>query len=83
MKFTGSGCDINDRIIFFFAGHGHTVSSRRGEIGYLVPVDGYPGDISTLIRWDELTRNADLINAKHIFFRVKYHFSHQNSIMVA
>src|SRR5689334_22273909 len=30
----------DDRIIVFFAGHGHTVSGRRGEIGFLVPVDG-------------------------------------------
>jgi hypothetical protein len=33
-----------------------------------VPVDGKPDDLSTLIRWDDLTRNADLIPAKHIFF---------------
>ena len=58
----------NDRMIVFFAGHGHTAPSRRGEIGFLVPVDGDPSDLSTLIRWDELTRNADLISAKHIFF---------------
>ena len=45
----------------FFAGHGHTVPAHRGEIGYLLPVDGDPSDLSTLIRWDDLTRNADLI----------------------
>ena len=58
----------NDRIVVFFAGHGHTVRSRRGEIGFLVPVNGDPSDLSTLIRWDELTRNADLIPAKHMLF---------------
>ena len=58
----------DDRIVVFFAGHGHTISGRRGEIGYLVPVDGNSGDLSTLIRWDELTRNADLIPAKHMLF---------------
>lgn len=63
-----SKSDINDRILFFFAGHGHTVSGRRGEVGFLVPYDGERGSLSTLIRWDELTRNAELIPAKHVLF---------------
>ncbi len=58
----------DDRILIFFAGHGHTVSGRRGETGFLVPVDGRVDDLATLIRWDELTRNADLVPAKHILF---------------
>ena len=58
----------DDRIVVFFAGHGHTFRARRGETGFLVPVDGDLSDLSTLIRWDELTRNADLIPAKHMFF---------------
>jgi len=59
---------VDDRLLVFFAGHGHTVSSYKGEVGYLVPYDGDHQNLSTLIRWDELTRNADLINAKHILF---------------
>jgi uncharacterized caspase-like protein len=62
------GVGDDDRIVVFFAGHGHTVSGRRGETGFLVPVDGDPADLSTLIRWDEMTRNADLIPAKHMLF---------------
>lgn len=58
----------DDRVIFFFAGHGHTVMGRRGETGFLVPVDGEVGDLSSLIRWNELTQTADLIPAKHVFF---------------
>jgi hypothetical protein len=58
----------NDRLLVFFAGHGHTRTARRGEIGYLVPFDGNPRDLSTLIRWDDLTRNAELIPAKHVLF---------------
>lgn len=60
--------DVDDRIVFFFAGHGHTVTGRRGEVGFLVPYDGDSQNLSTLIRWDELTRDADLIPAKHILF---------------
>ena len=58
----------DDRIVIFFAGHGHTLSGRRGETGFLVPADGKVDDLASLIRWDELTRNADLIPAKHMIF---------------
>jgi uncharacterized caspase-like protein len=60
--------DPDDRLLFFFAGHGATVEGARGSIGYLVPVDGRVADKSTLIRWDELTRDADIIPAKHLLF---------------
>ena len=63
-----SSVGADDRIVVFFAGHGHTVPAHRGETGFLLPVDGDPSDLSTLIRWDDLTRNADLIPAKHMFF---------------
>ncbi len=69
MKYAqGGNVGKEDRIVVFFAGHGHTVPGRRGETGFLLPVDGDPSDLSTLIRWDDLTRNADLISAKHMFF---------------
>ncbi len=68
LAFTRDSLSCDDRIVIFFAGHGHTRTGLRGEIGYLVPVDGSPDDLATLIRWDELTRNADLIPAKHVFF---------------
>jgi len=59
--------DPNDRLVVFFAGHGHTVPGNRGDVGFLVPVDGDIADLASLIRWDELTRNSDLIPAKHVF----------------
>lgn len=68
LKYTKENIDQNDRIFVFFAGHGYTQSGKRGEVGYLVPVDGTPDNLSTLVRWDELTRNADLVPAKHILF---------------
>ncbi len=58
----------DDRILIFFAGHGTTFNGARGEVGFLVPVDGKSEKINTLIRWDEFTRDTDLIPAKHIFF---------------
>ena len=58
----------DDRLFFFFAGHGETIPGHRGPVGYLVPVEGEFGQPSTLVRWDELTRNAEVIPAKHILF---------------
>lgn len=58
----------NDRLLVFFAGHGHTIQGKRGDVGFLVPVDGKTDDINSLVRWDKLTRGADLIPAKHVFF---------------
>jgi uncharacterized caspase-like protein len=68
LSFACEGTDPYDRLVVFFAGHGHTIKSSRGEVGYLVPHDGDCIKLATLIRWDELTGNADLIEAKHIFF---------------
>jgi len=68
LSFATSDVKTNDRIVIFFAGHGHTKTGQRGEVGFLVPYDGSPANLSTLIRWDEFTRNTELIPAKHILF---------------
>ena len=68
LKFAQEPIDPNDRILVFFAGHGYTYTGKRGEVGYLVPVDGTPDNLASLIRWDDLTRNGDLILAKHMLF---------------
>ncbi len=68
MSYTKSEISSNDRIFVFFAGHGNTQTGSRGEVGFLVPYDGDLNDLSTLVRWDDLTRNADLIVAKHMLF---------------
>jgi len=65
----------DDRLVFFFAGHGFTRAGYRGQVGYLVPADGNPSSPATLIRWDDITRNADLIPAKHIVFILDACFS--------
>jgi uncharacterized caspase-like protein len=68
MRFTSDEVDLDERILVFFAGHGHTRTGIRGEVGYLVPYDADMFNLSTLIRWDDLTRNAELIRAKHMLF---------------
>lgn len=68
LSLAADGTEINDRVFIFYAGHGYTFHSRRGDVGYLVPYDGSREKLNSLIRWDELTRNTDLICAKHILF---------------
>lgn len=68
MRLTADDVELDERIFVFFAGHGHTRTGIRGEVGYLVPYDADMQDFSSFIRWDELTRNAELIRAKHMLF---------------
>ncbi|PCJ54971.1 MAG: peptidase C14 caspase catalytic subunit p20 [Planctomycetota bacterium] len=68
LSWANGGTDPNDRLLFYFAGHGYTTTGRRGEVGYLVPFDGNPEDLSSLIRWEEITKSSDLIDGKHILF---------------
>ncbi|MDP3776462.1 caspase family protein [Methylotenera sp.] len=63
-----SNADLDEKIFIFFAGHGHTVEGFRGDVGFLVPYDAEMNDLSTLIRWEELTHNSEIIKAKHMFF---------------
>jgi hypothetical protein len=58
----------NDRVVVFFAGHGYTRTDPRGEVGFLAPVDARVENLASLWRWDDLTRNAGLIKAKHVLF---------------
>jgi len=68
LGYANADLDEDSRLVVYFAGHGHTVPSRRGEVGFLVPSDGDPNVLSSLIRWDQITRSADLIGSKHILF---------------
>ena len=68
LRFSREDIDVDERLIVFYAGHGLTRTGSRGEIGYLVPHDADMSDFSTFIRWDEFTRNSELVRAKHILF---------------
>jgi peptidoglycan/xylan/chitin deacetylase (PgdA/CDA1 family)/uncharacterized caspase-like protein len=60
----------DDRVFFFFAGHGATRTLEDGrQLGFIVPVDADPGNYySTAIRMTALREASDLIPAKHIYF---------------
>ena len=63
-----SKLDSDSRLIVYFAGHGYTKSGTHREVGFLIPYEGRIDDLSTLIRWEEFTLNAELIPSKHILF---------------
>ena len=43
-----------DRVLFYFAGHGIALDSEEGPNGYLVPVDAKAGEVTTLLAMTEL-----------------------------
>ncbi|MDK9585642.1 caspase family protein [Lelliottia wanjuensis] len=67
-RLTRDDIELDERIFIFYAGHGETRTGIYGEVGFLVPHDAIVEELSTFIRWDELTKNAELIRAKHILF---------------
>ena len=75
LSFSEAHVENDDQIVVFFAGHGQTVEGNRGDVGYLIPYDGNTDDKSTLLRWDELIKDTELIPAKHIFFIMDACFS--------
>ena len=64
-----------DRVLVFFAGHGHTMPlATGGEMGFLVPEDGGGETLgeyySTTLPMQRLRETSDIIPAKHILFLV-------------
>ena len=58
----------NDSVLFFYAGHGSTYLSGQKTRGFLVPTDGTEQRLNTLLSWDTLTNESDMMRAKHVFF---------------
>ncbi len=60
----------DDRVFFFFAGHGATRTTAEGrQSGYIVPVDADTTDYySTAISMTDLREASDLIPARHVYF---------------
>jgi peptidoglycan/xylan/chitin deacetylase (PgdA/CDA1 family)/TolA-binding protein len=66
----GKKVQREDRVFFFFAGHGATRTLDDGrQIGFIVPVDADRTNYySTAISMTALREASDLIPAKHIYF---------------
>jgi hypothetical protein len=61
--------DPEDGLFVFFAGHGFTVVTARGDtVGGIVPYDGASGTYAPNISMEQIRDTARLVNAKHIFY---------------
>ena len=60
----------DDRLLVFFAGHGHTIAGRRGEVGFLVPADGHTDRLNTLMAYvyDRVARDQYSDQTPHYGF---------------
>jgi len=66
----GNKVQREDRVFFFFAGHGATRTVQDGrQVGFIIPVDADRENYySTAISMTALRDACDLIAAKHIYF---------------
>ena len=69
------GHNTNNRLLFFFSGHGHTLKLATGlDMGYIVPSDAPPpawdqrGFLSRAIDMQQMEVYAKRIQAKHALF---------------
>ena len=66
----GNKVQREDRVFFFFAGHGATRTFEDGrQVGFIVPVDADQSNyLSTAISMTQIREASDLIPAKHVYF---------------
>jgi hypothetical protein len=69
------GLNVENRLLFYFAGHGHTIKQSYGdEMGYIVPVDApnplrdRPGFMSKAMDMQQMELYARRIQSKHALF---------------
>lgn len=72
---TKYGQQNENRLLFYFAGHGHTIKMSYGdELGYIVPADApnpntdQPGFLSKAIAMQRIEEYAKSIQSKHALF---------------
>ena len=76
------GMDVNNRLLFYFAGHGHTIKSSYGdEMGYIVPKDAplptkdKRGFMKGALSMQQMEVYAKNIQSKHALFMFDACFS--------
>ncbi|MBM4134140.1 MAG: tetratricopeptide repeat protein [Nitrospira sp.] len=59
----------HDRVVIFFAGHaGASQDMHNKDIGYLVPWDAQPANVSKAVTMDHLKEFSRRVMAKHVLF---------------
>ncbi len=65
----------NDRVFFYFAGHGIAADGEDGPAGYLIPADGDPLDRQTFIPMQDLQEALDSLPCRHLLLVLDCCFS--------
>jgi hypothetical protein len=65
----------DDRVFFYFAGHGIAADGEDGPAGYIVPVDAEPSDLKTLIPMADLQTALDGLSCRHLLLVLDCCFS--------
>jgi hypothetical protein len=55
----------NDRVFFYFAGHGIALSGDDGPAGYLIPQDAQPGKVSSYLPMPQLHQALTELPCRH------------------
>jgi uncharacterized caspase-like protein len=56
----------DDRVLFYFAGHGIALEGDNGPAGYLIPQDAVKGDLTTYLPMKDLQSALDDIKCRHL-----------------
>lgn len=56
----------DDRVLFYFAGHGVALDAEDGPAGYLIPQDAYPNNTSTFLSMRELHEALTALPCRHL-----------------
>ena len=65
----------DDRVLFYFAGHGIAADGDDGPAGYLVPADADPMDLKTLVPMTELQDALQALPCRHLLLILDCCFS--------
>jgi formylglycine-generating enzyme required for sulfatase activity/energy-coupling factor transporter ATP-binding protein EcfA2 len=55
----------NDRLFFYFAGHGIALSGEEGPQGYLIPQDARLGDVKSYLPMQEIEKSLAKLSCRH------------------
>ncbi|TMQ05261.1 MAG: caspase family protein [Deltaproteobacteria bacterium] len=81
--------DADDRLLFYFAGHGVALDSDKGPDGYLLPADAHRSDPSSLLAMQVLHAALAELPVRHAFvildccFAGTFRWVHQRDVSVA
>lgn len=64
-----------DRVLFYFAGHGIADDGDDGPQGYLVPADGRPSDVSSFVPMTDLRQALQALPCRHLLLIMDCCFS--------